>query len=93
MTTMTLLQKRLLFYAFIYSVIAFIAVGSMAINVKAYSYINKRHDLLIELQTLKDENRDLDYTVSHANTLEKIETIVTTKLNMSAPKKIHFINL
>ncbi len=68
-----------------------IAVLSMAINVKTYTYINKRHTLLIELQKIQEKNRDLDFMLKNATTLEKIDAIVTTKLSMSPPSKLYFL--
>lgn len=88
---MSLLKKRISFYFFIYALTAIIAVLSMAINVKTYTYINKRHSLLIELQKLQEKNRDLEFTIENATTLEKIEAIVTTKLSMSAPSRVTFL--
>lgn len=89
---MSLFKKQLSFYFSCYALIAVIAVLSMSINVKTYTYINKRHELLIELQKIQEKNRDLDFMIKNATTLEKVEEIITTKLSMTAPSKLYFLD-
>lgn len=88
---MTLIQKRILFYTIIYGIISLIAVGTMTINMKTYTYIHKRHDLLLKLNELKDENRTLENTILRETSLDHVESIVVNQLGMRAPKQLYYI--
>jgi len=84
-------RRKTLFYISAYVIIAVIAILSMGINVKTYTYIDKRHTLLLELQDIKEVNRDLAYEVGQKTSLEHIE-LKARELGMVPPKSVTFLD-
>lgn len=76
-------EKRTWSHIFIiYSIVFAIAILGMVFNIKTVPYTTKRHDLILEIQELKEKNRLLLLEISSKKTPEKIEMVATEKLNM-----------
>jgi cell division protein FtsL len=85
-------RKKIVVGVITYAIIAAIAILSLVVNIRTVPFIEKRQDVILETQRLKEENRKLEFIVVSANALNAVERIATRKLNMSKPRKIIYID-
>jgi cell division protein FtsL len=85
-------RKKIVVGVITYAIIAAIAILSLVVNIRTVPFIEKRQDVILETQRLKEENRKLEFIVVSANALNAVERIATRNLNMSKPRKIIYID-
>lgn len=85
-------RKKIVVGVITYVVIASIAILSLVVNIRTVPYIEKRQDVILETQRLKEENRKLEFLVVSANALDAVERIATRNLGMTKPRRIIYID-
>lgn len=85
-------RKKILSGVIAYAIIAAIAILSLVVNIRTVPYIEKRQDVILETQRVREENRKLEFLVVSANALDAVERIATRNLGMKKPWKIHYID-
>lgn len=88
---MTSSKRRLILYLALYSLIVIIALFSLVMNIRTVPIIEKRQQVVLQTQRIKEENRELRLQIETLTSLENIEKNALQILNMKRPQEVHYI--
>mgnify|MGYP001234137602 CR=1 FL=1 len=88
---MTPKKRRLILYVCLYSVSCIIALVGLTYNIKSMTLNEEIKTLKQAIRDINRENDVLEMDVLKKTSLHTLDDIATTKLNMSAPKKINYV--
>jgi cell division protein FtsL len=75
-------KKLLMFGILTYSVILFVAISSLIINIKTAQFIEDRTSIVLKLQKLKEENQSLELKIASENAFHIVEQKAKYKYGM-----------
>ena len=88
---MTPKKRRLMLYICLYSLSCIIALVGLTYNIKSMTLNEDIKTLKLKIRDINRVNEVLELEFLKVSSLENLDQIATSKLNMQIPKKIDYV--